>query len=1035
MPRTRSQKDTADSPLKSLSATKKPRAPRKKKGTTQPAPPQEPSPPASADEQEQEESHSKSQSPSRTLSPPSHTTSFSWPTSTQVAFGRTQVNHDDASTQTDLNHVVDSDALILSENPINQKSAHEPEVFRKLTRSQLIDIIVKLRASSASCAASEEVSLSNSRKRKSADDTDEDTGHRTIRRRRESNSPQPTINTNSARQVMMSESQKPSNAIASIRRRRPLPVNRTPIQPRTRRPQSESTRRFLLTAANVRMTEELDSDDDGIPIDDPPRPPRSSHLFPDADSLKYISGNAERFRQTDPKDEKTSHEHVSPEHTSPKYASPLHSSPGYTSRVSNKHQFQGTSTKHLQQVDQQGIDETSTIQVPETPRTGGWGFGALVNSVPRAISKFIPGLQQQQQPEIAVVSNDNRSTDDRSELLRGTEKRADSSAAEPRNPSTPAVQFTSRQQAPKTAPSNRRSADVPSAPATVGPARQFQPPRRTAHERDLILQKKQRADQARNDRFEEVRQARESRKHERSLQTPGSKRKRSPDVIPNPKGCSYGLDPAFFEDDTTDEELDEDMADHSPANQSKERDVMAQNERRSKRARVSDSADDGDKPVEFQPTTLTQTPRQPYVSSAHTPYTPPTQIFGDPHRARPYTGTMFAGPKDQKTYYGGNVFSESQQHKAASSQATNVKKPNQDKAGPTTARRPSFAVPEDSDNGNDQVLSKSTPKDSVIEQSTIGVDKSSTSKGETNNPAVAEDNTDGSGPKTPNIFGQAFGKRKDRPIKPLRGSVKMSEQPIITSNSSPQTSNKPSQSPTTKSDTALPTQSLSRPQPNPPIQPSPSPSKLVSQAAKPALTSTPPVAPSTTAAINTPVAPSTPSITQASTTSTATPSTNAASEPTKPVAKTPVTWTQPPPARPTPAHALLPIANPSGPSSDEALARARSQAEKYKPKQPSGLRASSRLSTSTVGSDINEENDGMTEAQRQEVEDAVNAIPESELLQFTFPAALRYPWYDQEVEDAVTADRAAMTPEQLEAERQTFLDNFTAFKIRNGYAV
>ncbi|KAI9823953.1 MAG: hypothetical protein M1819_001105 [Sarea resinae] len=57
-------------------------------------------------------------------------------------------------------------------------------------------------------------------------------------------------------------------------------------------------------------------------------------------------------------------------------------------------------------------------------------------------------------------------------------------------------------------------------------------------------------------------------------------------------------------------------------------------------------------------------------------------------------------------------------------------------------------------------------------------------------------------------------------------------------------------------------------------------------------------------------------------------------------------WTQPPPPRPTPAHASLP---------SDALARARSQAEKYKPKQPSGLRASSRLSTSTVGSDIGDE--------------------------------------------------------------------------------
>ena len=55
-------------------------------------------------------------------------------------------------------------------------------------------------------------------------------------------------------------------------------------------------------------------------------------------------------------------------------------------------------------------------------------------------------------------------------------------------------------------------------------------------------------------------------------------------------------------------------------------------------------------------------------------------------------------------------------------------------------------------------------------------------------------------------------------------------------------------------------------------------------------------------------------------------------------------FTQPPPPRPVPAHATLPSTTSSIADSD-ALARARSQAEKYKPKQPSGLRASSKLSS------------------------------------------------------------------------------------------
>ncbi len=345
MPRTRSQREAlADSPLKSLSDTKKPRATRKKK---QPAPPQEPSPPASADEQEQEGSHSKSLSPTITL-PPSPRTSFNWPTSTQVACGNTQINRVDVSTQTDPEDVVNSDARISLENSLNQPTDNEPEEFRKLTRSQLIDLIIKLRASSASSASSAapEASSSNSKKRKSADDT-EDTGHRTIRRRRESDSPQPAANTKSTLQALRSESKTSSKRMASIRRQqRPLPINRTPTMQRPpRRPQSESTRRFLLTAANVRMTEDLDSDDDGIPIDEPPRPPPSSHLFPDADSLKYISGNAERFRKPELKDqeitspEHVSQDHVSPKDTSPQNASPQYKSPEHTSVVSDNHSF------------------------------------------------------------------------------------------------------------------------------------------------------------------------------------------------------------------------------------------------------------------------------------------------------------------------------------------------------------------------------------------------------------------------------------------------------------------------------------------------------------------------------------------------------------------------------------------------------------------------------------------------------------------------------------------------------------------------
>lgn len=65
-------------------------------------------------------------------------------------------------------------------------------------------------------------------------------------------------------------------------------------------------------------------------------------------------------------------------------------------------------------------------------------------------------------------------------------------------------------------------------------------------------------------------------------------------------------------------------------------------------------------------------------------------------------------------------------------------------------------------------------------------------------------------------------------------------------------------------------------------------------------------------------------------------------------------WSQPPPPTPTPAHASLPWGLASDRANifqqgDDALARARLAAEKYKPKTPSGLRAASRMSTPNTG--------------------------------------------------------------------------------------
>ncbi len=73
------------------------------------------------------------------------------------------------------------------------------------------------------------------------------------------------------------------------------------------------------------------------------------------------------------------------------------------------------------------------------------------------------------------------------------------------------------------------------------------------------------------------------------------------------------------------------------------------------------------------------------------------------------------------------------------------------------------------------------------------------------------------------------------------------------------------------------------------------------------------------------------------------------SSPSKPVKSPPntgpTTWTQPPPPRPKPSHAALPSV---AAGDSEALARARKKALQHLPHKPSGLRASSRMSSPKI---------------------------------------------------------------------------------------
>ncbi|MCJ1398465.1 hypothetical protein MMC11_001665 [Xylographa trunciseda] len=147
-------------------------------------------------------------------------------------------------------------------------------------------------------------------------------------------------------------------------------------------------------------------------------------------------------------------------------------------------------------------------------------------------------------------------------------------------------------------PSIRESLKVPKPTLITSDAR-----RKAAHKKQRKMDGKQKSKKARERTIEDE-VAR--RVKEQLAALTGSKRKRySPDRIPNPAGASYGLDTQFFVSDSESDEEDEDISDNSPSI------------RPAKRQRPNSDM----------------------------PSTPPQQIIGDPHRATPYTGKMFADPK------------------------------------------------------------------------------------------------------------------------------------------------------------------------------------------------------------------------------------------------------------------------------------------------------------------------------------------------------------------------------------------------------
>ena len=269
----------------------------------------------------------------------------------------------------------------------------------------------------------------------------------------------------------------------------------------------------------------------------------------------------------------------------------------------------------------------------ETPRNRGWGLSSLM-SIPRSVTRFVPGFGRREEParraQLPMGNEDAPVPADVQHTLTITSL-----------PSTPEPQHRPAESFTQTEPrQENRMLDSNNLPTTENANQSAPRPRQTStstfktraqinvarHKKlkeDILAANAKVIDEEVTRKVNEeverkVKEALEReklREAEKAVPT-GNRRKRipSPDVIPNPPGCSYGMDINFFCYSSSDEENEEDTRDERPPP--------------AKRARRS-----------------TELPLSP---SPRTPL-----MVGDQNRARPYTGTVF---QTSSGYSGGNLF-------------------------------------------------------------------------------------------------------------------------------------------------------------------------------------------------------------------------------------------------------------------------------------------------------------------------------------------------------------------------------------------
>ncbi|KAL2054859.1 hypothetical protein ABVK25_004681 [Lepraria finkii] len=339
--------------------------------------------------------------------------------------------------------------------------------------------------------------------------------------------------------------------------------------------------------------------------------------------------------------------------------------------------------------------------VPETPRAPGWGLTSLLPSV-KTVSKFLP-FSSRRTPSASIA------TQPRPVVTPGLQSQARTLdfdrpnprpitfARQPNLQSQLGPQTKPRQQNggmdidvdtstrqpnlqsqldPQTEPRQQNGGmdidfdDTSSGLATDGPAKCRHGPRllnyvraRAETEEQRAFKKQQAKLRAQQEKMaaerEMISKERERLYSERSkleahleaAQVPGTKRKRlrlpSPDEIPNPSGGGFGMDLVYFGHSDSDSEEEEQD---------------------------------------------TPTKRRPAKRSR--PSLPDNEIVGDPHEARPYTGTTFAVSRSH-TAPDDNMFDDQQLAEQIASKVITT-------PGAPTTQPNSFRVPSPGDSDSDE---------------------------------------------------------------------------------------------------------------------------------------------------------------------------------------------------------------------------------------------------------------------------------------------------------------------------------------------